>query len=49
MPNPNESRGRTVKRLGIILSVLLLGVGFIEARVSEQTIQVEYKPNTKVK
>jgi len=38
-----------VKKLGIILSVLLLGVGFIEARGSEQTIQVEYKPNAKVK
>jgi uncharacterized lipoprotein YajG len=38
-----------VKKLGIILSVLLLGAGFIEARGSEQTIQVEYKPNAKVK
>jgi hypothetical protein len=38
-----------VKRLGIILSVLLLGAGFIEARGSEQNIQVEYKPNAKVK
>ncbi len=38
-----------MKKLGIILSVLLLGVGFIEARGSEQTIQVEYKPNAKVK
>jgi uncharacterized lipoprotein YajG len=38
-----------VKKVGIILSVLLLGAGFIEARGSEQTIQVEYKPNAKVK
>jgi uncharacterized lipoprotein YajG len=38
-----------VKKLGIVLSVLLLGAGFIEARGSEQTIQVEYKPNAKVK
>ena len=38
-----------MKKLGIILSVLLLGAGFIEARGSEQTIQVEYKPNAKVK
>ena len=38
-----------MKRLGIILSVLFLGVGFIEARGAEQTIQVEYKPNAKVK
>lgn len=38
-----------MKKFGIILSVLLLGVGFIEARVSEQTIQVEYKPNAKIK
>jgi hypothetical protein len=38
-----------VKKLGIILSVLLLGAGFVEARGSEQTIQVEYKPNAKVK
>jgi uncharacterized lipoprotein YajG len=49
MPNQNESRGRIVKKLGIILSVLLLGAGFIEARGSEQAIQVEYKPNAKVK
>ena len=38
-----------MKKIGIILSVLLLGVGFVEARGSEQTIQVEYKPNAKVK
>ena len=38
-----------MKRIGIILSVLLIGVGFVEARGSEQTIQVEYKPNAKVK
>ncbi len=38
-----------MKKVGIILAVLLLGAGFIEARGSEQTIQVEYKPNTKVK
>jgi hypothetical protein len=38
-----------VKKLGIVLSVLLLGAGFIEARGSEQTIQLEYKPNAKVK
>ena len=38
-----------MKKLGIILSILLLGVGFIEARGSEQVIQVEYKPNAKIK
>jgi uncharacterized lipoprotein YajG len=38
-----------VKKLVIILAVLLLAVGFVEARGSEQTIQVEYKPNAKVK
>ncbi len=49
MPNQTESRGRTVKILGILLSVLLLGAGFLEARGSEQTIQMEYQPNAKVK
>ncbi len=38
-----------MKKIGIIVAVLLLGAGFIEARGSEQTIQVEYKPNAKVK